>query len=945
MMTNTPRSGEGHDGLGALSIREVVESALEQEDIMPVVRLVFDAPPTQALPSGHEDASDEEEDEGDDEDDAGGLALNGRLRKRGAKGRDRGSRAAAVVAMLQQVSEEQVQEIAQVCRSHTDEIAGSMQELEGMQAAVEELREQVGEAQGGLQASGEGLLKILDMLQEASRVLAAIRKSRKALELAIRLLQMTAAAGHFLQENRLYKSFRLLQRVRDTLPESSANDESKSGPALSSARGSLTRTMSAKGAAELAAPTPEHSSGRPQLGNLQKVLLERVDMLTKALEQKAITDFNDWLVSVRAEAQVVGMRVLCRAAAERAREEAAARQRRALLAQLPAAAEAGRAPAVPAASEGGGASEALWLDPKANPAAAEILANPPPDSGSEVLGSINMTLLLRCVQVHECLGKLQGFQESYQRNRRLQLNSDLAPPANFSEGYRPFVAQLAGFFIIEDRVQRRCHALCAGAQADAGWETAVAVLKTVLNIAFDTTTSAGAMLRMKDFVLLVCSALGNCGYHVVPVQEILMSGRAKYQELLCTALAAQLAAQVAQPTSPAALALWAQVSPLLPAEVPDEGTAAAMRALGLPLTLSGEEPPASAFAAPFSGVVPFLLRLFRSFVEDCVAYLTGLVSSAEVLPVVRQQRDKMLSRVAIGALQASLDALSMRDLGRAMQAVTDAWALGAAMPALDDFTHVRARGGEMRERVGNRSPRKEQRGAFQVSGPSTSSGAASLQAQWAGLQEAAERVVVRVLAGQSSSFLSQARAAAWLPELPPKAAAGASPYINEILDFLTDSLNLGARMLPREPYCAVARAAITFLGDAIMDLLAEDAIPAYNMYALQQLSKDVAKLKAFAEACNVPDMAEGLAEPEQFCRLMTTNTLEELVDAKQRSEHYSAINFRRLCSILTKYREIGDKASYTGSHSVLRSKQPESILKRKQVDKVMKVMKNLPVSD
>lgn len=67
-----------------------------------------------------------------------------------------------------------------MCRSHTDEIAGSMQELEGMQAAVEELREQVGEAQEGLQASGEGLLKILDMLQEASRVLAAIRKSRKA---------------------------------------------------------------------------------------------------------------------------------------------------------------------------------------------------------------------------------------------------------------------------------------------------------------------------------------------------------------------------------------------------------------------------------------------------------------------------------------------------------------------------------------------------------------------------------------------------------------------------------------------------------------------------------------------------------------------------------------------------------------------------------------------
>ena len=51
-------------------------------------------------------------------------------------------------------------------------------------------------------------------------------------------------------------------------------------------------------------------------------------------------------------------------------------------------------------------------------------------------------------------------------------------------------------------------AVVARAQADAGWETAVAVLKTVLNIAFDTVSSPTAMLRMKDFVLLVCSALG-----------------------------------------------------------------------------------------------------------------------------------------------------------------------------------------------------------------------------------------------------------------------------------------------------------------------------------------------------------------------------------------------------------------------------------------------------
>ena len=35
------------------------------------------------------------------------------------------------------------------------------------------------------------------------------------------------------------------------------------------------------------------------------------------------------------------------------------------------------------------------------------------------------------------------------------------------------------------------------------------MLKTVLNIAVDTVSSPSVMLRLKDFVLLVCSALGE----------------------------------------------------------------------------------------------------------------------------------------------------------------------------------------------------------------------------------------------------------------------------------------------------------------------------------------------------------------------------------------------------------------------------------------------------
>jgi hypothetical protein len=63
-------------------------------------------------------------------------------------------------------------------------------------------------------------------------------------------------------------------------------------------------------------------------------------------------------------------------------------------------------------------------------------------------------------------------------------------------------------------------------------------------------------------------------------------------------------------------------------------------------------------------------------------------------------------------------------------------------------------------------------------------GTQSLQAAWQTLQENAEKKVVRVMAGQASSFLGQARGANWLPDLPPKATAGHSTYITEVLEYL-----------------------------------------------------------------------------------------------------------------------------------------------------------------
>ena len=76
--------------------------------------------------------------------------------------------------------------------------------------------------------------------------------------------------------------------------------------------------------------------------------------------------------------------------------------------------------------------------------------------------------------------------------------------------------QIVGFFLVEDRVQRSNQDAASPVQVDAGWESAIACLKTVLEGGFETVAAAALMLAVKDFMLLVCSSLGETAPWVLP---------------------------------------------------------------------------------------------------------------------------------------------------------------------------------------------------------------------------------------------------------------------------------------------------------------------------------------------------------------------------------------------------------------------------------------------
>jgi hypothetical protein len=81
------------------------------------------------------------------------------------------------------------------------------------------------------------------------------------------------------------------------------------------------------------------------------------------------------------------------------------------------------------------------------------------------------------------------------------------------------------------------------------------------------------------------------------------------------------------------------------------------------------------------------------YIEDALAYLSGLMVAAELVPGVKHARDQMLRRIVADAIQKALDDVAggPEALRKTLQMVANVAALAAAAWPLDDWTVLKAR--------------------------------------------------------------------------------------------------------------------------------------------------------------------------------------------------------------------------------------------------------------
>ncbi|KAG2441077.1 hypothetical protein HXX76_003930 [Chlamydomonas incerta] len=575
-------------------------------------------------------------------------------------------------------------------------------------------------------------------------------------------------------------------------------------------------------------------------------------------------------------------------------------------------------------------------------------AAPPPavcgltDYTTGLLQGVDMQGLHRCVHIHRCLGRMPSLRRYYLQQRRLQITTDLAPPARFLEAYQSYLAQVVGFFVVEDAVAAAAADLVTPDSAALLWEAAAASLRGVLGRALEEALGGGApasiMLLLKDFMLLVCSALGARGFVTAPVTELLSASRLRYHDLLTAGVALRVGRALAADP----LAEGVQVAT-------EAQAAELVGRLGLPAVLEGYSAaarPSVPYAAPFTASLPRILTAIRGFVSDSLAYLQGLLSPWELLPAVLQARDRLIGKTVVDALADHTARLLGADAASApppppppargapppppppgpwrarevMRMVANASCLASAMQALDEWTLLQVRplgamaaaaaaaatsggaaGGAGNPLSANRAGASGGPGGAGTSDPSMGAVLAALRS----VQDAGEKGLLRLVAARVEALVAAGgRAAVWLPGGP--LPMGMSPYAEELLALLRDSFDAAAATLPRSSFLFLARAVARAMGGAFMQLLKE-GVKAYNLFALEHLAGDVAALDRYLLGLSlsgaVPGLAEEFAEPRQLCALLLSPRVEEVLIPEVRRQRYGSLDLPVLVLVLERYRE------------------------------------------
>ncbi|XP_010269584.1 PREDICTED: exocyst complex component SEC15B [Nelumbo nucifera] len=734
-------------------------------------------------------------------------------------------------------------EIEEVCKAHYQDFIMAVDDLRSMLSDADSLKSALSHSSGLLQSVAGPLLNSLDAFVEARNVSRNISLALDSVQTCIRLIELCSRANSHLSGNNFYMALKCLEAIE---------------------RDFLERTPSS---------------------TLRRMLEKQIPAIRSYIERRINKEFGDWLVEIRIVSRNLGQLAIGQASSARQREEELRiKQRQAEEQSRLSLRDCVYALEEEDEDDDGGLG--VGDDGKDNHN----------NGGSGVLG-FDLTPLYRAYHIHQTLGLEDRFKQYYFENRKLQLTSDfqVSSMTPFLESHQTFFAQIAGFFIVEDRILRTGGGLITKFEVENLWETAVSKMCSVLEDQFSRMQTANHLLLIKDYVSLLGVTLRRYGYPIDSLLDVLSKHRDKYHELLLSdcrkligdALAAdkfeQMLMKKEYEYSMNVLSFQIQTSDIIPA---------------------------FPYIAPFSSTVPDCCRIVRSFIEDSVSFMS-YGGQLDFYDVIKKYLDRLLSEVLDGALLKLINT-SVHGVSQAMQVAANMAVLERACDFF--FRHAAQLSGiplRMAERGRRQFPLKNAR-------------------------DAAEEMLSGMLKTKIDGFMMLTENVNWMADEPPP---NGNEYVNEVIIYLETLVSTAQQILPAAVLKRVLQDVLSYISEKIVGVLFGDSVKRFNVNAITGIDVDIRLLESFADNQahlssdeDANQLKSALAEARQLINLLLSSNPENFLNPVIRVKNYNTLDYRKVVTISEKLRDPSDRLFGTfgarGAKQNTRKKSLDALIKR-----------------
>lgn len=615
---------------------------------------------------------------------------------------------------------------------------------------------------------------------------------------------------------------------------------------------------------------------------LKRMVEKQIPAIRAHIERQVNKDFGDWLVEIRTVSRNLGQLAIGQASAARQREEELRIKQR----QAEEQSRLSLRDCVYALEEEEDGDEIDGVIDGST-------------GGNGILG-FDLTPLYRAYHIHQTLGFEGRFRQYYFENRKLQLTSDfqVSSMTPFLESHQTFFAQIAGFFIVEDRVLRTGGGLIKKMEVENLWDTAVMKMCSVLEDQFSRMQTANHLLLIKDYVSLLGVTLRRFGYPIDALLDVLSKHRDKYHELLLSDCRKQMAEALAADK-------FEQMYMKKEYEY-------SMNVLSFQIQTSNIMP-AFPYVAPFSSTVPDCCRIVRSFIEDSVSFMS-YGGQLEFYDVVKKYLDRLLTEVLDGALLKVINS----SIGGVTQAMQMAANMAVFERACDFFFRHAAQLSGIPLRIAERGKR---------------------QFPLIKARDAAEETLSGLLKQKVDGFLSLIENVNWMADEPPQ---GGNEYANEVIIFLETLISTAQQILPVQVLKRIMKDVLAHISEMIIGTLLGESVKRFNVNAIMGLDVDVRLLESFAEnqasllsEADASQLKSALIESRQMVNLLLSNHPENFLNPVIRERSYSALDYRKVVTISEKLKDQSDRLF--GSFGT-RGAKPNP--KKKSLDTLIKRLKD-----